>query len=176
MSTKTKTRTATTSQKHAQLKGLSRNTQQNIYEMLRLANEILQDHQYVDGLGGEGKLLDMLEKEEFSHFGGDPSLPAMLRAYRYSPQLETWREYRFNIRALIELAAPDSEGADATRTNWKALAKALQAELEQAKAALEEYRRTNAELRNNHEAHLGEIGELRGRLAVLESLTKNRAA
>jgi len=94
----------TTSQKHAELKRLGKEAAKTIYDMLRLSDEILSDHEYVDQFGGEPKLIDMLEKDEFAHFGGDPSLSAMLRAFRANPKETTWKEYRFNVRAMIELA------------------------------------------------------------------------
>lgn len=94
----------TTSQKHAELKRLAKQAAQSIYDMLRIVTEILEDHEYVDRFGGEGAILDLIEKEEFIHFGGDPTLTAMLRAYRANPREATWKEYRYNIRAMIELA------------------------------------------------------------------------
>lgn len=94
----------TTSQKHAELKKLGKQARETIYDMLRLTTEILADHEYVDQFGGEVGLRDLLEAEEYVHFGGDPSLTAMLRAYRANPDEATWKEYRYNIRAMIELA------------------------------------------------------------------------
>jgi len=99
----------TTSQKHAELKRLSKTVARNIYDMLRLADQVLQDNEYVDRFGGEPQLIEAMENDEFLHFGGNPSLSSMLRAYRANPVLKTWQEYRFNIRAMIDLAEPEPE-------------------------------------------------------------------
>ena len=109
----------TTSQKHAELKKLSEQTQRNIYDMLRLADEILQDHEYVDQFGSEAELIEQMETTEFSHFGGQPSLGAMLRAYRFNPKRATWDEYSYNLRVMIDLATPEREPNTFERTNWK---------------------------------------------------------
>ena len=109
----------TTSQKHARLKQLSQQTQQNIYDMLRLVDEILQDREYIDQHGGEGPLLDSFENHEFSHFGGSPSLSSMLRAYRHNPKKAVWQEHAFNLRVMIDLATPEKDRGDVQRVNWK---------------------------------------------------------
>jgi len=119
----------TTSQKHAALKKLSKQTQDNIFEMLTLANEILHDAEYVDQFGGEADVIDAMELSEFSHFGGQPSLPSMLRAFRANPKKSTWQEYNFNLRVMIDLAEPERERGDVTRVNWKAKCATLEEEL-----------------------------------------------
>ena len=129
----------TTSQKHAELKGLAKQSARNIWDMLRLAVEILADLEYIDKFGGEGPMLDLLEAEEFIHFGGDPSLTAMLRAYRANPQLAKWQEYRFNVRAMIELArAAECKNAREARKVDE------QATLDQVQAVLAEVARKYA--------------------------------
>lgn len=142
----------TSKQKHTKLKNLSKNSKENLHEMLRLADELLADHGYVDDFGGEDKLMEALSDEEFSHFGGTPSLSEMLAAYRKHPDLKTWQEFRFNIWALIDLAKPQSQSSTKARTNWQAKATALELEVARLTAELERLREENAELR----------GELRG--------------
>jgi len=177
MPTKVKPRNvATTSQKHARLKVLGKAAAKNIYDMLRLADEILADHEYADRFGGEADLIAMLENEEFQHFGGNPKLSSMLRAFRANPKLATWEEYRFNIRAMIELSEPAKDGADVERINWKALAKELQAKLESAEAVVAELRTANGELRTRADAATTEAAELRGRLSAVEGMLRQRAA
>jgi hypothetical protein len=150
----------TTSQKHAELKRLGKQSQYNIYEMLRLTQQILDDHEYVDQFGGEGPLLEMLEKDEFAHFGGNPALATMLRAYRANPDRELWEKYRYNIRAMIDLAEPEKEKRESTRTNWKAEAEKLREDLARLTAE-------NAALREQVEDLLQANGELRGELKWL---------
>lgn len=153
-----------TSQKHAELKRLGKDTQQNIYTMLRLTQQILDDHDYVDQFGGEGPLLERMEQEEFAHFGGNPGLGAMLRAYRANPDKEVWETYRYNIRAMIDLASPSKERGESSRTNWKAKAEALEQELKLANAEKERLRHQVDEL-------LQEVGHLRGRIEAMEGVT-----
>jgi len=159
--------TATTSQKHAQLKKLSQQARQHIFDMLRLTDEILSDHEYVDKFGGEAQLIESIELEEFAHFGGQPSLSAMLKAYRANPKKSTWQEYQFNLRVMIDLATPEREKGDVTRVNWKALCAELQEKLESANerlatqdATIEELRQSNIELRES-------ASELRGQMKLL---------
>lgn len=132
----------TTSQKHAKLKTLSTQVKANIYEMLKLTDEILQDHEYVDSRGGELALMDEFEAKEFSHFGGNPSLHTMLKAYRANPDKGLWEEYGYNLRVMIDLCTPEREKSDKERINWKARC----AELENKIAALESENRTLRDL------------------------------
>ena len=162
----------TTSQKHATLKALAKRARDNVYQMLRLADEILSDTEYVDRFGGEAGLIELFAGDEFAHFGGTPSLPAMLRAYRANPAKATWGQYDFNIWVMIDLAKPASEAGDRTYVNWKAKAKELEAELGQTKAALADYRRTASDLRESVDSLTAQNGELRGRLSALEDLRK----
>ena len=150
----------TSSQKHAELKKLGKDARKNLFQMLSLASDILADPEYVDQFGGEGPLLDHLEETDFSHFGGRPSLASMLRAYRANPNENTWREYRHNIHALIDLAAPDKQKNETERTDWKSLAKELQVRVQMLEAQVSESQATNAKLQQ-------QIGELRGRFNAM---------
>lgn len=162
-----------TGKKRAELKRLSAAVQSNIFEMLKLANEILQDGEYVDSFGGEAQARDDMEAKEFSHFGGNPSLGAMLQAFRKNPDLKTWKEYRFNIRAMIDLANP-REQSDTVRVNWKSQAKLLEAELGNAKTQLAEQSKTISELRAKLDELNGLLGEYRGRVQELEKFSPRR--
>lgn len=163
----------TTSQKHARLRELGEAARKNLYEMLRLADEILKDREYTEAFGGESHVIDQMQTREFAHFGGRPSLPEMLRAFRCNPSRETWEEYRHNIWAMIELSRPAKEAVEIERVNWKALAKKLEVELLQARAALEEQREAAAEYRRKCDELQRENGELHGRIIELD---KRRAA
>lgn len=153
--------------KRAELKRLSAQTQQNIYDMLRLTDEILTDVEYVDHFGSEAAAMDDIEAKEFSHFGGRPSLGSMLRAYRKNPDLKTWKENKFNIVLMIDLANPKEE-RETVRVDWKAQAQTLEAELTNAKSTLAEQSRTISELRARDQEKAELIGELRGQIKVLE--------
>lgn len=175
----------TSEQTHLHLKGLAKTAQKCLYDMLRDVDLLLSDHDYVDKHGGEGAFLEALEADEFSHWGGKPSLEAMLRAFRYSPDRETWREYRFNVQAMIDIATPAKGEKETQYTNWKALAKQLQMELEQVKTAMQakldqaeamiaELQRDKEELRARCEVLATEAAEARGKMQVLESLVAKR--
>lgn len=97
---------ATSGQKRAELKRLAKTARDGLYRMLQIVDELLSDVEYVDKFKGESQLIDDIEAKEFAHFGGSPSLSAMLRAYRANPKKGTWSKYNFNIAAMIELAAP----------------------------------------------------------------------
>lgn len=139
-----------TNQKHAELKRLSRQAKDCLFDMLKITSELIADHEYVEEFGGEAAFLELLEETEFSHFGGDPGLAAMLHAFRAFPQREQWEEYKMNVRAMIALARPAQDREPGKRTNWKAKC----AELELRIAELEAENRTLRSLISQH-AHAG---------------------
>ena len=109
-----------TKEKHVKLKNISKQARNLLFERLRLTVEILADHEYVDQFGSEVKLIEIMEADEWSDFGGRPGLPALLRAYRANPQLKTWEQYRFDWGAMIELANGDDEPQPRNQAiNWK---------------------------------------------------------
>ena len=160
-------KTQTTGQKHAELKKLGKQAKQNIYNMLRLTDAILRDHEYVDQYGGEGPLIDYFENNEFSHFGGQPSLTSMLRAYRHNSDQEVWQEHDYNLRVMIDLATPEKDRGDVQRVNWKARCAELEEEVKRLSAMLEEYRTTSADLRQRCDDLTAANGELRGELKAV---------
>jgi len=162
----------TSKQKHVELKNLSRNIKSTLFDMLKLASEMLGDHEYVDECGGQDKLLESLESEEFSHFGGSPSLAEMLRAYQKNQRRTTWQEYKFNIWAMIELSRPATEAAEKERVNWKSLAKDFEAKLARAEATIDQYRASDAEKSEKIASMATEIGELRGEMRALQRFAK----
>lgn len=144
----------TTKEKHAELKKLGKKNRAALYDMLKLAVEIMDDPAYCEEYGGSTALQDHLESTDFIHFGGKPSLANMLMAYRKNPLKTTWDEYQHNIHAMIELARPAKQTADSeVRINWKARAKELEVQLEMLRHEL-------AELRKRHEDALTKIGKL----------------
>lgn len=157
----------TTSQKHAKLKQLSQAAKDSIYDMLRLTQQILDDHKYVDQFGGEGPMLERLEQDEYSHFGGQPSLPAMLRAYRANPEKATWKEYGYNLRVMIDLATPERERGESQRVNWKSRCHELEEKLNHMESSLQQHKAEAEKLRERCDALVSANGELRGQLRML---------
>lgn len=143
------TKEKTTSQKRAELKRISKAAKDGVWNMLRLADEILSDHEYVDRFGSEAELIDQMETDEFSHFGGNPKLSAMLKAYRANPGHITWQEYHFNIWAMIELATPAPQPRPHERTDWKKIAQEAEAKVAETKAENQRLERLAAQWQYN---------------------------
>lgn len=158
---------ASAGKKRAELKRLSSDVQRNIFEMLRLAHEILSDHEYVATFGNEAKCIDDMQEREFSHFGGNPTLGMMLRAYRMFPDIAEWRKNKFNIRVMIDLANP-RETKEGERVNWKARCAELEAEVANYKARVEEQAATIAALRSTVDSLTKEVHTSQGRILELE--------
>lgn len=165
----------TASQKRAELKGLAKKSRDNIFSMLKLADEILKDAEYVDEFGGEDLLMDHMQDEEFAHFGGSPSLSEMLRAYRANPSKGTWSEYKHNIWAMIELANPKKEGTATERVNWKARCKEAEFERDQLRDQVSEQRQLIDRLQDEVVELREENATLKGRLIELEKIVKRPA-
>jgi len=156
--------TKTTSQKHAHLKSLAKKNRLDVYEMIRLASDILADHEYVDSLGGEAAVLDMLAADEFAHFPTRPAVKTMVDAYRANPDRKTWKEYAYSTEAMVELAKPEKLKPEGDRTDWKALAKEREARVAELEAVVADLRARCSELSTRVEELLGVNGELRGRI------------
>lgn len=142
-----------TEQKHAELKKLGKKSRTNLYDMLKLATEIVDDPEYCDQYGGQSALIDHLEATDFAHFGGKPSLANMIRAYRKHPDKGTWDEYQHNIHAMIDLSRPEKSTEAKEKISWKALAKELQVKVEILETEL-------GDLRSRHEQTLTKLGRL----------------
>ena len=162
----------TSKQKHLYLKRLAGDIRRHLFEMLRCASEILEDRGYVDDFGGYDRLMDALEADEFAHFGGDPSLGAMINAYRKNPNRDTWAEYKYNIRAMIELASDREATEEKERINWKALAKKLELDVQKLTEALAESRKLNERLTEENKTMNQRIGELTGEVNILKGLVR----
>lgn len=162
-------RKPTSAERMTELQRLSGEIKSNIFHMLRLAHEILGDPTYVQKLGGEAKLMERWEAEEFGHFGGKPGVPALLAAYRANPNESTWKEYRYNVHAMVMLAQPEKEHRDGERTNWKAKCQQLEEELAKERAVRERVEIELAEQKSLREKALKYIGEIEGRLVGSEA-------
>ncbi len=160
----------TSGKKRAELKRLSKDARKTLHSMLRLADELLRDLDYVDQFGGESNLLDDLEAKEFAHFGGSPTLTQMLRAFRANPSQATWEEYSHNVWAMIELARPAKDAGPAERVNWKSLAKELQVQVETLTVELEKQRQENEKLSAEVRGLAEQNAEMRGELKTFRSL------
>ena len=158
--------TQTSGQKRAELKVLAKRCKSTIFDMLKLADELLSDHEYVGDYGGEDKLMDDMQADEFSHFGSKPTLSQMIRAYRANPKRATWDEYKSDIWAMIDLAQPGNPNdSDIVRINWKARCKEAEAKVAQLEAVVDDQRKTIAAQQSQIDQLRAELGEFKGRLA-----------
>lgn len=108
-----------TKEKHVRLKSLGKQARDSLFERLRLTDEILRDHEYVDQFGSEVRLIEIMEADEWSDFSTRPGLFALVKAYRANPNKKTWEQYRFDWGAMIALATPDAETDRKAPINWK---------------------------------------------------------
>lgn len=164
----------TSGKKRAELKRLSGDVRHGIHAMLKIAHDLLEDQEYVAQFGGGPQLIDDMQSKEFAHFGGSPTLPQMLRAYAANPGEQAWKEYDYNIWAMIELAAPAREAGEATHINWKAIAKELEVQVEQLTTELA----AASEQVSAMEAAIASLetqnAEMRGELKALRELAPAR--
>lgn len=126
----------TPTQMRAKIRQLANTAREALYEQIRLTHTLLQNVEYCDSQGGYDALLGQIEREDFAHFGGSPSLAAILRAYQANPAKATWAKYNYHLKAMIALAQPDKEPGISTRTNWRARCEQLEAELATLRAEL----------------------------------------
>ena len=96
----------------------------NIYERIRLASELLANRQWVESqhTGDEAKAGDWLQEQYFQDIGGLISVYMMRSMYDALPE-STWKEYKYNLKALrweyqerTRLADKDSSGNSGRRS------------------------------------------------------------
>jgi hypothetical protein len=94
----------TSSQIYAKLLSLRDSTGERHYERIKLASQLLADHDWVadpaGGGGDESKALDRLEAEAFADICGIISLPQLLEIFHHVPDLADWKKAKFNLRKI----------------------------------------------------------------------------
>lgn len=153
---------------YAELKTLAKNAKGNIYDMLSIACRLLDDDRAVLqlakklGVDGHAGVRKHIEEQEFSFFGGTPSLAAMIRAFKANPEKKIWQEYHFNVRAMIALATPAEGKRDRQRPAWKEKAEKYRSQIEEKDAEIATLRKEIEQLKRSN-------SELQGKLSVYEN-------
>jgi hypothetical protein len=156
----------TTSQKHAELKALSKQGREAIYQMIGIAAEIIADTDYADQFGGQPQLIEHMEKHEFEHCGLF-KLAQLLDAYRRFDK-SVWNEHRYSLIAMVAMCQPKKEKRERACENWQSRAREAEAKLDVALVENEQLKKTISELHVTVSESREQIGELRGILKARE--------
>jgi uncharacterized coiled-coil protein SlyX len=164
-----KKKPTTASQKRAALKAMSMTIKTQLFEALKLADELLQDPDYTDQFGGELALIEHMEQEEFSIFGGEPSLFDMVAAYRANPTKKVWAANKYDIRVMILLTKgePEDKGPK-ERHNWVKTAHELEGRVAELEATIAQQNETIAEYQKQLAAKDAELDESKQTIARME--------
>lgn len=86
----------------ARLKVLSSAAGTNVYERVSLAAQCMKDHDWIVELhqGDDFKAREALESEFFADLAGYVPLPLLLNILGAFPDESTWREYRYDLKAM----------------------------------------------------------------------------
>lgn len=93
-----------TQQIYIELVNLRNQAGTNIYQRLKLADQLLSDRDWVcrpDGGGGdESRAIDRLEDDCFGDLCGALSLPQMLEVMHATPDEKVWKQNKYNLRKM----------------------------------------------------------------------------
>lgn len=136
----------TASQKRAALRAMAVTIKTQLFDALKMANELLQDPDYADQFGGELGLIESMQQDEFAIFGGDPSLFDMLKAYRANPNKNVWAVNKYDIRAMIILTEGEPEEKERKeRHSWVKQAHELEGKVAELEAQIAQQQETIAD-------------------------------
>jgi hypothetical protein len=94
----------TTKEKMVSLKKLAKDGNNNAFNRIRLAAEILDDRDFVESeWGDEFKAWDAIEEECFSMLRGLMPFSRLLQIYRRFPTEKQWLEYAYNLAVMDDL-------------------------------------------------------------------------
>lgn len=102
---------------YAELVNLRNQAGQNIYQRLKIADQLLSNKDWVEdetqGGGDISKACDRLEQDCFADLCGVLSLPQMLEIYKHYKSEKTWRDNKYNLRkmywAMKEVQKPSKQ-------------------------------------------------------------------
>lgn len=124
----------TTKQALAELKKLAKESADNLYRRIELADTVLQDLDWIARVhgGSDLKAQDALESEFFGNLGGYVTLGKLRAMFRNVPKAK-WAELRYHVQAVElvydEQAKPEKHESG-QRTAWKQVAEERQDRLE----------------------------------------------
>lgn len=141
-----------TTQKLARLKQLNRDDLQNWFERLRLAAEVMEDHEWIAASfdGSDVKAMDYLATNAFALVSGIYTVGELIATYKKFPQRAQWDEYSCDLHTMVGLWR-DSRKAPLEpkdRTNWRKRCEELQEENVQLRLQLADLRVEIAEMRH----------------------------
>ena len=115
----------TTKRLLAELKTLRDSGDANIYQRIKVAESVIDDADWLNEFhdGDPTAAVASLEHEFFSMLGGSPTLGQLITAYKTFPDESAWKEYRYNVRIMVDLAAEktasNSNGENVERKQYK---------------------------------------------------------
>lgn len=123
-----------TKQALSKLKQLNAKVCESLYAMIGHAKTCLADTDWIaaEHEGDTFKAQDWLQSEFFPVVGGFVSLGKLIALFDRHPE-STWREYRYNLQAMIDVDAieeiEEEGGQHRERISWKARCEELEKEL-----------------------------------------------
>lgn len=184
-----------TREKIAKLQRLTDEGNGNIYRRIKLAAELLDDPEYLAEMHANDwvEAVEAVESKYFAMLGGDPPLRKLIKVYEEFPREAQWKEYRYNLRAMV-IAYEDAErerNAEADEESPRAkpmrVTRAMLAEAEEERddyRAQLKFTRENLEssqerierLERELQATRTENARLQGRIEELESILNRQRA
>ena len=166
----------------AELKQLRDVATRNIFRRIQLAEDVLSDLKWIAAThqGDDGAAQDAIQSEFFPDLGGFINLGRLREVLRAFPTEATWKEYRYDLRAMVELLhqQENEEGIEerANRTSYKKLA----GELEQRAKTAERAASTSQEALVTAQQRISdletEVARCHGRIEELTRLIDRRHA
>lgn len=157
-----------------ELKELSGQTSGSVYAMIGLARKLFEDKTWWAGLHGDEDLaIRAIADEYFSMLNGYVTLNELMKAHEAIP-LESWQEYRFNLRVIVDLYN-DSRPKQSTGTSSPAR-RIKVAEFDQLQKEYEWAKGEVDRLRDTESGYRKQIEELKVKVIRLETLLERHSA
>ncbi len=119
-----------------ELASLMRASGQNYYRRIQIADQILQNKDWVleSFRGDPHKAADVLEEKYFHDLCGVVSIWDLMQIYRRFPEEKDWESYGYNLRVMLDkLHVPGNKNSNKARDVKRATIKQLEETQTQAK-------------------------------------------
>ena len=150
---------------------------QNMFEMIKGAERVIGDADWINEFHGGDPIaaVESLEHEFFAMLAGSPTLGQLLTAIRKFPDESQWSEYRYSPRVMVDLSRESdvSDREPVVRHSYKKEADELQEQLSDLKFSHKRDRETIQALTQQLEQLKEDNARLRGKI---EALTEQVAA
>lgn len=143
-----------TTQKLARLKSLNRDDLENFFERLKLAAEVMQDHEWIAATfdGDDLKAMDYLAANAFSLVSGIYTVGELVATYKAFPHKLQWDEYGCDLHAMVglwrETRKQPATGEPKERINWRQKYEEMKEENIQLRLEIADLRVLLAEMRH----------------------------